>query len=76
MPSDTTPQNVSHHACTNRQAHVITLALLHPSHAAPTYHSPLFLDCCGLVRRVLRDLKEEFGFSIGPWNQAYQVSSS
>ena len=76
MPSDTTPQTVSHHACTNRQARVITLTLLHPSPAAPTYHSPLFLDCCGLVRRVLRDLKEEFGFSIGPWNQAYQVSSS
>ena len=21
----------------------------------------------------MRDLKEEFGFTIGPWNQAYQV---
>ena len=31
----------------------------------------LFLDCCGLVRRVLLDLKEEFGFEIGPWNQSY-----
>ena len=23
----------------------------------------------------MRDLKEEFGFTIGPWNQAYQVVS-
>ena len=44
------------------------------STAAPMYHSELFLDCCGLVRRVLRDLKEELEFTIGPWNQAYQVS--
>jgi len=40
---------------------------------APTHHSPLFLDCCGLVRRVLRDMKEDLGFTAGPWNQAYQV---
>ncbi len=38
---------------------------------SPHYSSPLFLDCCGLIRRVLRDLKEDFGFTIGPWNQAY-----
>lgn len=31
----------------------------------------LFLDCCGLVRRILLDLKEDFGFEIGPWNQSY-----
>lgn len=37
------------------------------------YHnSPLFLDCCGLVRRCVSDLKEEFGFVLGRWNQAYQ----
>ena len=42
---------------------------------SPHYHSPLFLDCCGLVRRVLRDLKEDFGFTIGPWNQAYMCVS-
>lgn len=41
--------------------------------AAPTHHAPFFLDCCGLVRRVLRDMKEELGFTVGPWNQAYQV---
>ncbi|CAD5115486.1 DgyrCDS4455 [Dimorphilus gyrociliatus] len=36
------------------------------------YHSKLFLDCCGLVRRIMRDLEDEFGFRIGSWNQAYQ----
>lgn len=30
-----------------------------------------YLDCCGLVRQALLDLKEEFGFEVGPWNQAY-----
>ena len=40
---------------------------------AAEYNSPLFLDCCGLIRRALRDLKEHFGFEIGPWNQAYMV---
>ncbi|XP_033113737.1 uncharacterized protein LOC117114242 [Anneissia japonica] len=39
------------------------------------HSAPLFLDCCGLTRRVLRDLKEEFGFNIGPWNQAYQYDT-
>ena len=31
----------------------------------------LFLDCCGLVRRCVQDLKSEFGFELGPWNQGY-----
>lgn len=44
------------------------------SYTANEYNSPLFLDCCGLVRKVLRDLKEDFGFEVGPWNQAYMVS--
>ena len=35
------------------------------------YKRKLFLDCCGLVRRVLRDLAAHFGFVVGPWNQAY-----
>lgn len=39
---------------------------------SPEYNSPLFLDCCALVRQVLDDLKEDFGFRIGRWNQAYQ----
>ncbi|XP_078615668.1 uncharacterized protein LOC144884302 isoform X2 [Branchiostoma floridae x Branchiostoma japonicum] len=45
----------------------------HPD--SPEYGSPLFLDCCGLVRRVLRELKEDFGFTIGPWNQAYMFDT-
>ena len=39
------------------------------------FQSPMFLDCCGLVRQVLRDLKQEFGFQTGPWNQAYQFDT-
>lgn len=41
----------------------------------PFHDAPLYLDCCGLVRRVLRDLKDDFGFEVGRWNQAYQVRS-
>ena len=37
--------------------------------------APLYLDCCGLVRKVLQDLGEEFGFLIGRWNQAYQLDT-
>lgn len=42
---------------------------------SPEYDAPLFLDCCGLIRKVLRDLKEEFAFDIGPWNQAYMFDT-
>lgn len=41
--------------------------------AAAEFNAPFFLDCCGLIRKVLRDLKEDFGFEIGSWNQAYMV---
>ena len=41
----------------------------------PEYNSSLFLDCCGLVRQVLRDLSSDFGFRVGPWNQAYQYDT-
>ena len=41
----------------------------------PEYKSKLFLDCCGLVRRVMLNLKSEFGFVIGPWNQAYMYDT-
>ncbi|XP_064611036.1 uncharacterized protein LOC135475177 [Liolophura sinensis] len=41
----------------------------------PEYESPLFLDCCGLVRQVMRDLAEDFGFQIGSWNQAYMYDT-
>lgn len=42
------------------------------------YHPPdlpLYLDCCGLVRQVLKDLREDFGFVTGKWNQAYQFDT-
>ena len=42
---------------------------------AEAYLSPLFLDCCGLVRRVLRDMAQELSFTMGPWNQAYQFDT-
>jgi hypothetical protein len=38
----------------------------------PLFNSPIFLDCCGLVRQCLNDLSEDFGFVLGRWNQAYQ----
>lgn len=39
------------------------------------YDSPLFLDCCALVRQVVYDLREEFGFQLDRWNQGYQVDT-
>lgn len=39
------------------------------------YYSKRFLDCCGLVRQVMLDLRKEFGFRIGPWNQAYMYDT-
>jgi hypothetical protein len=36
---------------------------------------PLYLDCCGLVRKSVQDLKEDFGFLMGRWNQAYQMDT-
>ncbi|UJR27304.1 hypothetical protein I4U23_008599 [Adineta vaga] len=41
----------------------------------PEYESRLFLDCCGLVRRVMYDLAKDFGFMIGPWNQSYMYDT-
>lgn len=41
----------------------------------PHYDAPLYLDCCGLVRKVLRDLKDDFGFKIGGGNQGYQIDT-
>src|SRR4051794_34330613 len=31
----------------------------------PLYNSPIFLDCCGLVRQCVNDLAEDFGFMLG-----------
>ena len=39
------------------------------------YDSPIFLDCCALVRQVVYDLREEFGFQLDRWNQGYQVDT-
>ncbi|KAI3382962.1 hypothetical protein SNEBB_003124 [Seison nebaliae] len=39
------------------------------------YKSKLFLDCCGLVRRIMYDLRYEFGFRIGGGNQAYMFDT-
>jgi len=41
----------------------------------PLYNSPVFLDCCGLVRQCVNDLKEDFGFMLGRWNQCYQFDT-
>lgn len=32
------------------------------------YDSPIFLDCCALVRQVIYDMREEFGFTLSRWN--------
>jgi len=34
-----------------------------------------YLDCCGLIRQVLKDLQQDFGFIPGDWNQAYQFDT-
>ena len=51
----------------------------HPSYhkdpSSPHHNAPLYLDCCGLTRRVMQDLCEDFGFVIGPGNQAYQFET-
>ncbi|KAK3104533.1 hypothetical protein FSP39_004394 [Pinctada imbricata] len=39
------------------------------------HYSKIFLDCCGLVRQVMRDLEKDFGFRLGPWNQAYMYDT-
>lgn len=39
------------------------------------FDAPVFLDCCGLVRRAVQDLEEDFGFKIGKGNQAYQFDT-
>jgi len=48
-------------------------SLLEPTD--PNYNAPLFLDCCGLVKRVVLDLRRYFGFKIGRWNQSYQYDT-
>ena len=50
-------------------------AKYHPTPDCEYFNAPLYLDCCGLTRRVLQDLTEDFGFKIGRWNQAYQFDT-
>ena len=40
------------------------------------YLSKRFLDCCGLVRQVVRELSPHFGFQLAPmWNQGYMFDT-
>lgn len=36
---------------------------------------PYELDCCALVRVVVREMESELGFRLGPWNQAYMYDT-
>ena len=47
----------------------------HRRPAGEHYNAPMYLDCCGLVRKALRELREDFGFDVGRWNQAYQFDT-
>ena len=35
------------------------------------YNAPLYLDCCALIRQIISDLRDDFGFNLEMWNQAY-----
>lgn len=37
--------------------------------------APLYLDCCGLIRKILEDMEKLIGFKVGKWNQAYQLDT-
>jgi len=39
----------------------------------PFYYSPIFLDCCGLIRKVVKELECDFGFRLAYGNQNYQM---
>eukprot|EP01017_Pseudomicrothorax_dubius_P015747 TRINITY_DN1801_c0_g1_i15.p1 TRINITY_DN1801_c0_g1~~TRINITY_DN1801_c0_g1_i15.p1 ORF type:complete len:189 (+),score=42.61 TRINITY_DN1801_c0_g1_i15:121-687(+) len=41
----------------------------------PLYNSPLFLDCCALIRQIVYDLREEFGFVLPGYNQNFQYDA-
>lgn len=40
------------------------------------YGAPLFLDCSGLIRQIIFDLREDFGFTLAKWNQVYPPHNS
>lgn len=53
----------------------------HKKYADPSIKFPdgldgVYLDCCGLVRQSVRDMRSDFDFLIGNWNQAYQFDIS
>ena len=35
----------------------------------------MYLDCCALIRQIIYDLREDFGFQLDRWNQAYQYDT-
>lgn len=39
------------------------------------YGKPLYLDCSNFIRRVVQDLRADFGFDLGNWNQSYQFAT-
>ena len=51
------------------------LGVPYSAKASGVQDAPLYLDCCNLVRRCLLDLRHEFGFKVGHWNQSYQFDT-
>lgn len=43
--------------------------------SSPHHDAELYLDCCALIRRAVRDLQDDFGFVLGRGNQAYQFDT-
>ena len=41
----------------------------------PLYDAPMFLDCCALLRQITYDMREDLGFYLDRWNQAYQFDT-
>lgn len=46
----------------------------HPSDS-DLFNMPYELDCCALVRVVVREMEPELGIRLGPWNQAYMFDT-
>jgi len=63
------------HVCCNSHTSAQPYAQKYHEPGSELYNAPLFLDCCGLVRQVMDDLQDEFGFRIGRWNQAYMFDT-
>lgn len=41
----------------------------------PLYDAPIFLDCCALTRQITYDMRDDLGFYLDRWNQAYQFDT-